>query len=236
MDSDDAMDGARSGASGDVLVQARGREAATLAAIARLDAAQHAIEEGNAALVNAHGPALLPTILRDALDASGPQLQQAVALHLLAALVAAAGDATSGGASLVGAMYQHALPQTLLQCVAGVPPALLANPSRASRRGVLVVSAQLALLLALVQAGSSAAARQAAAHALFTLQPLQHLTGCRAIDLEPEEPGAGGGFGAGRLRGAAGGGGQQGAEDDPDMLRCGGWMDGWMDINGCMNV
>jgi len=74
---------------------------------------------------------------RDALDSSAPQLQQAVALHALAALVAAAaasptalpptpaGGVTVGTAaaagSLAGALYAHNVPQALLAGLAGVP-------------------------------------------------------------------------------------------------------------------
>jgi hypothetical protein len=44
-------------------------------------------------------------------------------------------------------------------------------------------------------------ARQLAAQALHSLQPLQFLTGCRALDLEPEDPST--------QRGLGGGGGLQ---------------------------
>ncbi len=68
----------------------------------------------------------------------------------------------------------------------------------ACRAGVLVLQAQLALLLAMVQAGAHPKARQLSAQALFALQPLQYLVGCRALDMEPEDPGS---TAAMRLRG-----------------------------------
>jgi hypothetical protein len=111
-------------------------------------------------------------IARDALDASSSQLQQAISLHLLAALLSAGsqspttaavgstlggtlpGAATGAGSTVVAAaLYQHNVPQAILQGLASVPDALLAAPSRTSRRAVFVLEAQLSLLLALAQAG-----------------------------------------------------------------------------------
>jgi hypothetical protein len=114
-------------------------------------------------------------IARDALDASSSQLQQAISLHLLAALLSAGGSqspatasvgvgatlggtlpgaATGAGSTTVAAtLYQHNVPQAILQGLASVPDALLAAPSRTSRRAVFVLEAQLSLLLALAQAG-----------------------------------------------------------------------------------
>jgi len=180
--------------------------AVTSTVVARLDAAQEAIEQGNALLVNEQGPVLVDIMARDALDSSAPQLQQAVALHALAALVAAGAASpsalptttpaaglvagSSAGGSLAGALYAHNVPQALLAGLAGVPQTLLAAHARGSRRAVFVIEAQLGLLLQLGQSGPSPRVRQLAAQSLSALQPLQHLAGCRALDVEPEDPGS----------------------------------------------
>lgn len=118
-----------------------GHPAAVGALVARLDATQEAIERGNAALVNEAGPLLVDIVARDGLDGGAPQLQQAVALHLLSALVAAASAAPGGGAAAVGgvhalpapaavgqssgalvaALFAQNVPQALLQGLSGVP-------------------------------------------------------------------------------------------------------------------
>lgn len=117
-----------------------GPPAAVGALVARLDATQEAIERGNAALVNEAGPLLVDIVARDGLDGGAPQLQQAVALHLLSALVAAASAAPGGGAAvggvlaspapaamgqssgaLVAALFAQNVPQALLQGLSGVP-------------------------------------------------------------------------------------------------------------------
>lgn len=58
---------------------------------------------------------------------------------------------------------------------------MLVAPARTSQRKVYVIEAQLGLLLALAQAGDTPRARQLSAQALYALQPLQYLTGCRCV-------------------------------------------------------
>ncbi|KAJ9507657.1 hypothetical protein QJQ45_019155, partial [Haematococcus lacustris] len=200
--------------------------------VARMDAEQEAIEQGNAALINDQGAALavqpLPPsaaaaaaadhqvelVARDALDASAAQLQQAVALHLLAALVTATcccppapptpqishagmlgapmahAQQGAGPSPLATALLQQNVPQVLFQGLAALPDSVLVSPSQSSRRAVTVLQAQLSLLLVMAQSGSGPKARQLAAQSLYSLQPLQYLTGCQGLDLEPEDPSA----------------------------------------------
>ena len=66
---------------------------------------------------------LVELLSRDALDQSAPQLQQAVALHLLAALVAH----TPNHAAVASAMYTHNVPQTVLQLLTTVPQQVIKN-------------------------------------------------------------------------------------------------------------
>ncbi|KAF5839634.1 hypothetical protein DUNSADRAFT_290 [Dunaliella salina] len=87
----------------------------------------------------------------------------------------------------------HELLRLLLELLAlsrRVQPTLLAAHARGSRRAVFVIEAQLGLLLQLGQSGPSPRVRQLAAQSLSALQPLQHLAGCRALDVEPEDPGS----------------------------------------------
>ncbi|KAJ9507991.1 hypothetical protein QJQ45_021325, partial [Haematococcus lacustris] len=73
----------------------------------------------------------------------------------------------------------------------GCPPAAAASASTAAAAaGGDWVQAQLSLLLVMAQSGSGPKARQLAAQSLYSLQPLQYLTGCQGLDLEPEDPSA----------------------------------------------
>lgn len=85
-------------------------------ALADLDTTQDAIERGNAALLAEHGAQLVDLISVDALNTSAPALQQAVALHLIGALVAA--DTRAG---VAGAAHAQGVPQQLLHLLATVP-------------------------------------------------------------------------------------------------------------------
>lgn len=175
------------------------------AAVARLDSSQTELERGVAAFIQEHAHALVEAVSRDALDQSTAHLQQAVALHLLAAAMAA--DPLGATAAVV---QQQSVPQAVLQLVVSLPPTLLGQPGgggaggrRAGgaggrlRGGLYLLEALLALLLRLVEAGGgSAKQRQAAAQRLHALHTIQYLANCKALDFEPEDPTAG--------RGAAG--------------------------------
>ncbi len=93
-------------------------------------------------------PTQVELVSRDALDASGNNLQQAVALHLLAALVTATantahtGAAEAGDGGLVGALYHHAVPQAVVQSVASLSPQLLVQSNRVSKKGACVCVCQ----------------------------------------------------------------------------------------------
>eukprot|EP00798_Chlamydomonas_sp_ICE-L_P006432 gene6432-3061_t len=148
--------------------------------VAKLDATQDAIERGNAALLNEHGPMLVQLLTADALDASAPHLQQSVALHLLSSLVA-------HQPSTAAMMYSHSVPQTILQQLTSTPQQLLLQNSKQARVAVYVVEAQLALLLRLSQAGPPHQ-RQLSAQQMYSLHVLQYIGGCKALDFEPEDP------------------------------------------------
>ncbi|MEW5301033.1 MAG: hypothetical protein WDW36_003916 [Sanguina aurantia] len=149
-------------------------------ALADLDTTQESIEQGNASILAEHGPALVALIAVDALNVSSPALQQAVALHLVGALVAA--DARVGVAA---AAHAHGVPQQLLQLLASVPQAAVIQHSRKARRAMYVIEAQLSLLLRLTEAGP-VRQRTASAQKVQALQAIPILGACRALDLEPE--------------------------------------------------
>lgn len=90
-----------------------------------------------------------------------------------------------------GIQLQHA--RTPLHPLTSTPPCSLHIPPQPPPRGqalLLVVEGQLTLLLRLALTGP-AAQRAAAAQRLFALHALPRLSQCRALDLQPEEPGFG---------------------------------------------
>jgi hypothetical protein len=160
------------------------------AAAARLDATQDAVERGNAALLCEQGPCLVELLARDALDPASPQLHQALALHLLCALLGAPGGDEAQAGAIASALYASNVPQALLQLMTTLPHMVLVQPSgKRARRSVYVIEAQLALLLRLAEAGPPRQ-RQLSAQRLHALHALQYATGCGALDLEPEDAGA----------------------------------------------
>ncbi|GAX76338.1 hypothetical protein CEUSTIGMA_g3784.t1 [Chlamydomonas eustigma] len=158
------------------------------AAAIRLDANQDAIDRGNAALLIDQAATLTALLSRDALDQSAPQLYQTLALHVLAALVGNGGGYEKQASAMVQALYSCNVPQTLLQLLNTLPQQVLVQQPKRSRRSVYVIEAQLSLLLRLVESGPLRH-RQLSAQRLFSLHTLQYVTGCGAIDVEPEDPG-----------------------------------------------
>ncbi|GFR52149.1 hypothetical protein Agub_g14664, partial [Astrephomene gubernaculifera] len=169
-------------------------------AVAVLDQSEELIERANAAVVSEHGPALVEALAADALSGSAPPLGQAVALHLLRALLAvdastasAAGTgnaplgSSSAGAVVAAAAYQQGVPQQLLTQLAALSPAALSAGGKKARRAVHVMEAALSLLAGLAAAGPPGA-RAAAAQQLYSLNCLTALNRCAALDLVPDDP------------------------------------------------
>lgn len=82
------------------------------------------------------------------------------------------------------------IPLQLLTFSPGCPLRFLPQPLPRGQALLLVVEGQLTLLLRLALTGP-AAQRAAAAQRLFALHALPRLSQCRALDLQPEEPGFG---------------------------------------------
>eukprot|EP00887_Chlorella_sp_A99_P002898 scaffold6.g2898.t1 len=157
-----------------------GAAAAPTGAAQQLDQLQRQLEDGNAALLQA-APQLVDLLAGDATSS-----EPATAARALSALCTLLG-ADPGGA-VVDEVYRTALPGRLLQELAEGPYAALTQPPPRGQALLLVIEAQLTLLLRLALAGPPAA-RAASAQRLFSLQALPRLTQCRALDLQPEEPG-----------------------------------------------
>ncbi|GLC49201.1 hypothetical protein PLESTB_000193200 [Pleodorina starrii] len=157
-------------------------------AVAVLDQSEELIERANSAVISAHGSPLVEALAADALSGSAPPLGQAVALHLLRALLAA--DSAAGGAAgaaVASAAYRQGLPQQLLAQIASLPAAALAAGGKRARRTVHVLEAALALLAGLAVAGPPAA-RAAAAQQLYSLNCVMALNRCAALDIVPDDP------------------------------------------------
>ncbi|KAI8466819.1 MAG: hypothetical protein J3K34DRAFT_524227 [Monoraphidium minutum] len=142
--------------------------------VLQLDVLQGELERGNAAELRARRGPLVALLSQDALaPAARGGMGQAVALHLLSALVAA----DAGGAAV--AAEAHAK---------GVPRALLDGLARyGAGAAVYVVEAQLSLLLRLAGAGGPGG-RMGSAKALQDAGAIPYLCRCDALDLVPEEP------------------------------------------------
>jgi hypothetical protein len=111
-------------------------------------------------------------------------LQATAALAALSALVAA--DPTPATAD---ALHRAALTPRLLAALQDLP-AEAPSPGGQAAALALVAGSQLTLLLRLAMAGPPGQ-RAAAAERLFALQALPRLAACRALDVQPEEPGFG---------------------------------------------
>ncbi len=131
-------------------------------------------------MVLERGPALVEALAADALSSGSPALGQAVALHLLRALLVVdaphvstthASSSASAAAVVAAAAYGNGVPQQLLSQLAAMPAAALTGLGKRARRSVHVVEAALALLAALAAAGPPAA-RAAAAQQLYSLNCL----------------------------------------------------------------
>lgn len=103
----------------------------------------------------------------------------------------------SGAAA--GELYRTSLPARVLADLAEGPHKALTQPPPRGAALMLVAEGQLTLLLRLALAGPPAQ-RSAAAQRLFGLHALSRLSQCRALDLQPEEPGFGRHTGAASLR------------------------------------
>ncbi|KAL4441042.1 hypothetical protein ABPG77_010473 [Micractinium sp. CCAP 211/92] len=160
-------------------------------AAAQLDALQSQLEEGNAALLHQAAP-VLELLAADALSAE--PAQAARALTALSTVLAA--DPTGGSAEQ---LYRTSLPGRILSDLQETPHKALTQPPPHGQALLLVAEAQLTLLLRLALAGPPAA-RSASAQRLAGLHALAKLSQCRAIDLQPEEPGFGQFTGAASLR------------------------------------
>jgi hypothetical protein len=146
------------------------------ASAAQLDSAQTELDAGILALVLQHREELVGLLAQDALASSGPRgVAQAVALHLLAALVSA-----DDSGQVSEAVFASGLPRSLLQGLPDATAALLSVSAHKLHAAGYVADAQLALLLRLAEAGAPRSAQQRqAAKALHELQALQHLASCR---------------------------------------------------------
>ncbi|KAL4457392.1 hypothetical protein ABPG75_012257 [Micractinium tetrahymenae] len=160
-------------------------------AASQLDALQSQLEEGNAALLHQAAP-VLELLAADALSAEPGQAARA--LTALSTVLAA--DPTGGSAE---ELYRTSLPARILSDLQEAPHKALTQPPPHGQALLLVAESQLTLLLRLALAGPPAA-RSASAQRLFGLHALSKLSQCRAIDLQPEEPGFGQYTGAASLR------------------------------------
>ncbi|KAL4853554.1 Nuclear pore complex protein NUP205 [Chlorella vulgaris] len=151
-------------------------------AASQLDALQSQLEEGNAVLLHEAAP-VLELLSADALSAD--PAQAAAALTALCAVLAA--DPSTGAAD---ELYRATLPSRLLSDLQETPHRALTQPPPRGQALMLVVEAQLTLMLRLALAGPPSA-RSASAQRLFGLHVLAKLSKCRALDLQPEEPGFG---------------------------------------------
>jgi hypothetical protein len=140
------------------------------------------LEEGNAALLHEAAP-LLDLLAADALSAHPAQATSA----LTALCTVLAADPTGGSAD---ELYRTSLPARILSDLQEGPHRALTQPPPRGQALLLVAEAQLTLLLRLALAGP-ASQRSASAQKLFGLHALAKLSQCRAIDLQPEEPGFG---------------------------------------------
>lgn len=111
--------------------------------------------------------------------------QATAALTALCTVLAA--DPSGGTAD---ELYRSSLPGRILSDLQETPHRALTQPPPRGQAALLVVQGQLALLLRLALAGPPAQ-RSASAQKLFGLHALTKLSQCRAIDLQPEEPGFG---------------------------------------------
>lgn len=130
----------------------------------------------------------MEALAADALNGSGPQLGQAVSLHLLRALLTV--DSAAGGAAgaiVAAAAYRQGVPQQVLAHVAALPAATLTAGGKRSRQAVHVLEAALALLEGLAVAGPPAA-RATAVQQLYSLNCITALNRCAALDLVPDDP------------------------------------------------
>jgi len=85
-------------------------------------------------------------------------------------------------------VHKSSLPARLLQDLRDQATAPLATPAVSGQAVTLVAEAQLTLLLQLALAGP-VTHRVVSAQKLYALQTIPRLTACRALDLQPEEPG-----------------------------------------------
>lgn len=143
---------------------------------AQLDSAQTELDSGITALVLQHRDELVTLLAQDALASTGPRgVAQAVALHLMAALVS-----VDDSGQMAEAVFASGVPRALLQGLPESTQQLLNVPAHKLHAAGYVADAQLALLLRLAEAGAPrSAAQRAAAKALHELQALQHLGNCR---------------------------------------------------------
>ncbi|KAF8066245.1 NUP205 [Scenedesmus sp. PABB004] len=151
---------------------------------AQLDALQAALEQGNGTVLRPLAGDLVGLMAADVLQP--PErggTAQAVALHLLAALVAADPSSTA----LADALHRANVPRGLLACVTDHAPHILLQPASKSQAALLVLEAQLSLLLALAAAGGPGA-RKGSTKAVADAGALPYLTACRALDYAPEQP------------------------------------------------
>jgi hypothetical protein len=112
-----------------------------------------------------------------------PTAPQAVALHLLSALLAADTSSTT----LADALHRADVPRALLESVTSSAPNILLAPAHKSQAALLVIEAQLSLLLALTAAGGPAA-RRGSTKAVADAGALSYLQSCKALDFAPEQP------------------------------------------------
>ncbi|KXZ49324.1 hypothetical protein GPECTOR_22g918 [Gonium pectorale] len=138
-------------------------------------------------------PAVLAALLRGCCGGavgSGAEavaaLDQAVALHLMRALLVADSSGGNGGA-VAAACCSANVPQQLLSQVAALSGSALSGGGKRGRRVVHMAEAALALLAALAAAGP-ATARAQSAQRLYGLNCLTALTRCAALDLVPDDP------------------------------------------------
>lgn len=151
---------------------------------AQLDALQQQLEESNGKLLRPVAGELVVVMLGDVL--TPPErggTAQAVALHLLSALVSADPASTA----LADALHRNDVPRGLLRSVAEHAPHILLQPAHKAQAALLVLEAQLCLLLSLAAAGGPAA-RKGSTKAVADAGALSFLKACKALDYTPEQP------------------------------------------------
>lgn len=141
----------------------------------KLDKEQAELVKMNLAVIKADCVALINVLAKDI--AQGSEMGKAMALYALDALLAIDGDQV-----ILNQLQSRGLLQSCLQDVSTNSYQAVLLPSPASVRRLYTLEAELALLLRVGYQN-----KKRGAQTLFSMGALQHLTSCRAIDVQHSE-------------------------------------------------